>query len=328
MSVAPESTLGRWGRRTRHGLRLLRTPSLWREQVTFLRHGPSPTARPVRPVRFPPSPWRPIPPGAAAYCNLCAWEGDAFLGDRHVEDQICPRCESSARDRFSFFCFISRTPPSRRLRVTETSPRLAEPYRTAMARWFRYTATDYDESSHRGTVRLDLQDIRLRPGSVDVLLSAHVLEHVPDTDKALAGIARTLAPGGRMYLQVPVQEGTTVAPAAPEYHEDNTKVYWRFGFDLADRLRRHGLVTTVLVTAPLADAVRTADAAPLDGRDSGWDVPAMVAAAARAGVESVVAQPDARRLGLWHSYQFVIFECVAPGLAAPPAGRRAWRRGR
>jgi SAM-dependent methyltransferase len=310
MSDAPESTLGRFGRRTRHGLRVLRTPSLWREQVTFMRHGPSPTARPVRAVRFPSSPWRPLPPGDRAYCNLCAWEGDAFLGDRHVEDQICPSCESSARDRFSFLCFISRTAPARRLRVTETSPRMGAAYRAAMRRWFRYTATDYDQSSHRGTVRLDLQDISLRPGSVDVLLSAHVLEHVPDTDRALSGIARTLAPGGRMYLQVPVQEGTTVAPGAPEYHEDNTKVFWRFGFDLADRLRHHGLTTTVLVTAPMADAVRTGDAGALDGRDSGWDVAAMVAAAAGTGVESVLDDAGAQRLGLWHSYQFVIFECV------------------
>jgi len=310
MSATHESTLGRLGRRTRHGLRVLRTPSLWREQVRFLRHGPSPTAPPPRRVRFPSTPWRPIPPGDASYCNLCSWEGDAFIGDRHVEDQICPSCGSSARDRFSFFCFISRTPSARRLRVTETSPRLDDAYRTAMARWFRYTATDYDQSSHRGTVRLDLQDVRLRPGSVDVLLSAHVLEHVPDTDRALAGIVRTLAPGGRLYLQVPVQDGTTVAPSEPEYHEDDTEVFWRFGFDLADRLRRHGLATSVLVTAPMADAVRTGDAAALDGRDSGWDVPAMVAAAGAVGVESVLDQPHAERLGLWHSYQFVIFECV------------------
>jgi len=240
MSAVEETTLSRFGRRARHGLRVLTTPRLWREQIEFLRHGPSPGAEPAPTVAFPASPWRPLPPGIGTYCNICGWEGDAFEGARHVEYQLCPRCGSSGRDRFSFFCFTARTPPARWLRVLETSPRLGDAYRAAMGHWFTYTASDFDESSHRGTIRLDLQDIDLPAGSLDVLLTAHVLEHVPDTDRALDAVMATLAPGGRMYLQVPVQEGTTIEPPAPEFHQDNTKVFWRFGFDLADRLRSHG----------------------------------------------------------------------------------------
>ena len=330
MSAVEETTLTRLGRRARHGLRVLTTPALWREQVEFLRHGPSTEAPPAPAVAFPSSPWRSIPPGDDAYCNICAWEGPSFEGPVHVEFQLCPRCGSSGRDRFSFHCFTTRTPPARWLRVIETSPRLGDAYQAAMAQWFTYTATDYDESSHRGTVRLDLQDIDLPPASVDVLLTAHVLEHVPDTDRALDGIARMLAPGGRMYLQVPVQEGTTVEPPAPEYHQDNTKVFWRFGFDLADRLRRHGFATTVLVTAPMADAVRTGDPSALGGDGSEWDVPAMLAAAKEAGLVSVLDQRQAERLGLQDSYQFATFECVVPGGSAVAMagvwGRRAWRR--
>jgi SAM-dependent methyltransferase len=316
MSVVEETTLGRLGRRARHGLRVLTTPALWREQVAYFRHGPSPSAAPAPTVSFPASPWRPVPSDAAAYCNICGWEGVSFDGPRHVEFQLCPRCGSSGRDRFSFLCFVSRTPATRWLRVIETSPRLGAAYRAAMAQWFTYTATDYDESSHRGTVRLDLQDIDLPPSSVDVLLTAHVLEHVPDTDRALTGITRTLAPGGRMYLQVPVQEGATIEPPAPEYHQDNTKVFWRFGFDLADRLRRHGFRTTVLVTAPMVEAVRTGDPSELGGEGSEWDVPAILAAAKDAGLQSVLDQRDAERLGLWESYQYATFECVLPGRSA------------
>jgi SAM-dependent methyltransferase len=215
-------------------------------------------------------------------------------------------------------------------RVLETSPRLGDAYRAAMAQWFTYTASDFDESSHRGTVRLDLQDITLPARSLDVLLTAHVLEHVPDTDRALDGIRRTLAASGRMYLQVPVQEGTTVEPSTPEFHQDNTKVYWRFGFDLAERLRRHGFTTAVLVTAPFAEAVRTGDRTLVGGDGTEWDVPAMLAAAKDAGLVSVLSQPDAERLGLWESYQFATFECVvADGTTlerAKARAQRAWRR--
>jgi SAM-dependent methyltransferase len=325
-----ETTLGRFGRRARHGLRIAVTPALWREQVEFLRHGPSPTAPPPSAVTFPASPWRAIPPDATAYCNICAWQGDAFDGDRHVEGQLCPQCGSNARDRFLFACFTSRTPRRRWLRVLETSPRLGDSYRAAMSQWFVYTASDYDESMHRAAIKLDLQDIDLPPGSVDVLLTAHVLEHVPDTDRALAGIRRSLAPRGRMYLQVPILEGSTIAPRTPEFHQDNTKVFWRFGFDLADRLRRHGFTTAVLGTAPFVSAVDAGDVAALGPGGGEWDIPAMVAAAKGAGLVSALTQSDAERLGLWHSYQFVTFECVVPAGSrlddVSALLRRAWRR--
>src|SRR5262249_12745528 len=129
MSAVGETRFRRVGRRARHGLRVLTTAAPWREQVRCLRHGPSPTAVPLHDARYPSTPWRPLPSGDGPCCNVCTWRGEAFLGDRHVEAQLCPACGSSARDRFSFYCFISRTPPSRRLRVTETSPPLHATYR-------------------------------------------------------------------------------------------------------------------------------------------------------------------------------------------------------
>src|SRR5215510_12156932 len=75
MSVVEETTLGRFGRRARHALRVLTTPALWREQVAYLRHGPSPSAAPAPTASFPSSPWRAVPGDAAAYCNICDWEG-------------------------------------------------------------------------------------------------------------------------------------------------------------------------------------------------------------------------------------------------------------
>jgi SAM-dependent methyltransferase len=330
MPVVEETTRSRWVRRGRHGVRLATTPRLWREQIEFMRHGPSPTAPPASSLTFPASPWRDSPPGSGGYCNICGWEGGAFDGPRHVESQLCPRCGSSGRDRFLFFCFVTRTPRRRWLRVLETSPRLGDAYRAAMAQWFNYTASDYDISAHRASIRLDLQQIDLPPQSLDVLLTAHVLEHIPDTDGVLDGIRRTLAPGGRVYLQVPVLEGVTVAPTVPEFHEDNTRVLWRFGFDLADRMRHHGFATTVLGTAPFVEAVRTGDRSLVEGDGSEWDVPAMIAGAKGAGLVSVLTQAGAERLGIGESYQFVTFEgAVAAGTVVDEVragARRAWRR--
>jgi 2-polyprenyl-3-methyl-5-hydroxy-6-metoxy-1,4-benzoquinol methylase len=62
---------------------------------------------------------------------------------------------------------------------------------------------DYDLRAHAGNLRLDLQAIDLPDDCVDVMLCAHVLEHVPGTDKALAELRRVIAPGGHLLLQVP-----------------------------------------------------------------------------------------------------------------------------
>ena len=78
-----------------------------------------------------------------------------------------------------------------------------------MQRWFSYRTSDFDLSAHRGDIQIDLQAIDLPDASVDVVLTPHVLEHVPDTDKALSELFRVIAPGGRMYLQVPLVYGAT-----------------------------------------------------------------------------------------------------------------------
>ena len=81
------------------------------------------------------------------------------------------------------------------LRIIECSPRLGEAYRAAMSTWFFYRTSDYDLRAHKGNLQLDLQAIDLPDGCLDVMLCAHVLEHVPDTDKALAELHRVMAPG-------------------------------------------------------------------------------------------------------------------------------------
>ena len=110
-----------------------------------------------------------------------------------------------------------------------------------MQRWFSYRTSDFDLSAHRGDIQLDLQQIDLPDASVDVILTPHVLEHVPDTDRALSELFRVIAPGGRMYLQVPLSRGQTAAPTTPEFHDDNTPVFWNFGWDLTDRRASGGV---------------------------------------------------------------------------------------
>lgn len=183
-----------------------------------------------------------------------------------------------------------------------------------MRRHFRYTASDFDQSAHVGDIRIDLQSIDLPDSSIDVLVTPHVLEHVPDTDRALAEIHRILTPGGRMYLQVPLLHGVTRVPSKPEFHADNTPVFFNFGWDLIGRLRGAGFTTTALVTEEWFDVLTGRSVAPASNGD-GFDVEELVVEARRtldasADLEVVADRALSLRLGFLPPYHHMTWECV------------------
>jgi SAM-dependent methyltransferase len=263
-------------------------------------------------------PWahRPGPPPTsltAVQCPVCGWWGDAFEGPAHVELSLCPGCGANGRDRFLHWCLQRRVPLGPALRVIECSPRLGEAYRSAMATWFFYRTSDFDERAHRGNLRLDLQAIDLPDASLDVLLCAHVVEHVPDTDKALAELRRVMAPGGHLLLQVPVLQGRTAPPATPEFHGDHTPVYWRFGFDLTARLREAGFRADLLCTEGFAYAVKVSQSGGLNPwtQWSGeFDVPSILSGAIPDDLVVVADRTESARAGIDPGYMYLTWDCT------------------
>jgi SAM-dependent methyltransferase len=182
-------------------------------------------------------------------------------------------------------------------------------YRAMMRQHFQYRASDFDLGAHRADIQIDLQDIALPDASLDVLLTPHVLEHVPNTQTALAEIHRVLAPAGRMYLQVPLVRGLTAAPSTPEYHADNTLVCWNFGWDLTEMLRTAGFATTVLVTADFARLLGGEGEVPAPNGDV-FDVADIVRGARLDDLTVVADEAEAHAMGWLPAYQFATWECV------------------
>lgn len=255
-------------------------------------------------------PWAAVPGASsdAVWCNICRWSGRSFLGEAHTESAACPRCGSIARDRFLFWCFLSRHPGPAGLRVLETSPRLGDDYRTFMRSWFDYRASDFDLSAHAGDIRIDLQAIDLPDASLDVVLTPHVLEHVPDTARALGELHRVIAAGGRMYLQVPLVVGDTRVPSEPEFHADNTPVFFNFGWDLTDQLRAAGFDADVLVTEQYFDWLTGRSPAPASNGD-GFVVESLVEHARPNDLIAVAGPAQSSRLGFVPAYHFATWEC-------------------
>ncbi len=191
---------------------------------------------------------------------------------------------------------------------------MGDGYRRMMRRFFDYTASDYDLSAHEGDIQIDLQAIALPDASIDILLTPHVLEHVPDTDRALAEIHRVLRPGGRMYLQVPLLHGTTAVPTEPEFHADNTPVFFNFGWDLIGPLRCAGFTTHALVTAEWHAMIAGALDAPPSAGD-GFDVASLVNGAREhldltRDLVNVADLERSQRYGFVPPYHFMTWECV------------------
>ncbi len=248
-------------------------------------------------------------------CNICGWKGHAFEvvngTVEHSEAALCPVCGSISRDRFLYWCWTRRTGYSPQARVLETSPRMPNLYRERMQERVDYVASDYDESMHRAFIKLDLQDMDLPSSSVDAVLTPHVLEHVPDTDKALSELFRVLKPGGHVFLQIPIPQAKTMVPLEPEYHGDMTLVYFRFGWDVAEQIRSHGFAVDTLVTSELRDAARTGTS-PWTHEGPDCDVEDLIAGADPTTMTVIADEVQAARHSFRPAYQFVTFDCHKP----------------
>ena len=92
-------------------------------------------------------------------------------------------------------------------------------------------------------VRGDLLALPVPDASVDRVIAAEVLEHLPDDTTALAEIARVLRPGGRVAVTVPRYGPERVCWALSDAYHANEGGHVRIyrGSELRDRLAAAGL---------------------------------------------------------------------------------------
>lgn len=191
-------------------------------------------------------------------CNICgSRRGFCHSPSAHPRESFaCLECTSTSRDRMLVKTLgdclgLTGTMeewPRQPLTLLETSGYRATPPR--LAQKFRYLNLMYASHGEEDCVQGDLSRLGLRNGSLDVLLTSDVFEHVREDGPAWAEVYRVLAPGGYLLLQVPavgemettqvrveVRDGEDIHLMEPEYHAEQTLVYRYYGNDLLDRLR-------------------------------------------------------------------------------------------
>lgn len=122
-----------------------------------------------------------------------------------------------------------------------------------------YTTTDLN--SPLADVKADICDLPFREGTYDVIFCNHVLEHIPDDQKAMQELYRVLKPGGMAILQIPQDRNrpTTFEDDSITDPKERTRIFGQYdhvrvyGLDYADKLRKVGFeVKEVDYTAQLS----------------------------------------------------------------------------
>lgn len=165
-------------------------------------------------------------------------------GMRRAADR-CPVCHATARERLVWFYLSDpRHGLAPHLRIAHFAPEKGLTLRLRAAARAGYRAYDFEPRRYRHLSHVEQADLAALPmpdASVDLLICNHVIEHVPDPARAMAEIARVLAPQGIAILQVPIAlalEETLAAPplAGPAEREallgqhDHLRLYCRAGY--------------------------------------------------------------------------------------------------
>jgi len=172
-------------------------------------------------------------------CPVCGYRGpfmDVHLSTGLRRRAKCPNCGATERHRLQCLVLkdILREMDASGLRMLHFAP---EPlFREFFKQRFgKYETADL---SMRGVdYNVDLQQLPLDDETFDFVFASHVLEHIPDDERAISEIRRILRPKGMAVLPVPI-----IAEETIEYPEPNPRESYHVrapGRDYFKRYERH-----------------------------------------------------------------------------------------
>jgi len=172
-------------------------------------------------------------------CPICGYSGpfEDFNPPTGLRKHAkCPRCNAFERHRIQYLVVnkILNGINSSALKMLHFAP---EPFfREFFSRRFgQYETADLNM---RGVDhKVDLQELPFEDQSYDFVFASHVLEHIPNDEKAISEIRRILKPNGLAILPLPLVCEKTIEYSEPNPHE--TFHVRAPGFDYFDRYDRY-----------------------------------------------------------------------------------------
>ena len=171
-------------------------------------------------------------------CPLCKFSARAFV---HFSNSLsiswnsaCPNCNSRSRHRGLIFLYREYLKNSRRKKILHFAPEPVLENEIRQYSQHQYYTTDY-HMSDVDFPKENIQELSFGDSSFDLVLSNHVLEHVPNDQQALAELSRVLILGGTMIITIP---GDWRRKYTKTFTHLNYNGHYRdYGLDILDRMR-------------------------------------------------------------------------------------------
>ncbi len=192
--------------------------------------------------------------GDQVTCPCCGGHFRRFMSRAPNRNSrgVCPRCLSLERHRVLSLYLRERTNLfTAPLKVLHFAPELCFYAAFKNLSNLHYITADID--SPLADVQVDIMDIHFEDATFDVILCYHVLEHVPNDQKAVSELYRVLKPGGWGIIQSPInlsyektfEDPTIMSPQdRRRYYGHSDHRRW-YGRDYQARLEAAGFIVKV-----------------------------------------------------------------------------------
>ncbi len=131
-----------------------------------------------------------------------------IIGSGRRENNICPYCQSTDRDRLVYVYLKQETRIfQKKVKVLHVGPELSLYRVLKKSKNILYvTGTKYYEGIYypKNIGFVDLLELPYGEGEFDMVICNHILEHIDDDSKAISEIYRVTTTGGSAILQVPI----------------------------------------------------------------------------------------------------------------------------
>ncbi|MCG7281106.1 class I SAM-dependent methyltransferase [Chryseobacterium taklimakanense] len=187
--------------------------------------------------------------GNTHYCNICDTSLRKFA-KLHFGDEICPVCGSLPRTR-RLYKLLSAEFLKADFAILDFSPSRALYRKLQKRKDLKYFATDF-EDEFLSDYRFDITNIEQPDEKFDVIMCYHILEHVPDDEKAISELYRVLKQNGTLLVQTPFKDGEIYEDFSVTKPEDRLKHFGQIDHvriysasGLQKRLQKAGFETEI-----------------------------------------------------------------------------------
>jgi predicted SAM-dependent methyltransferase len=185
------------------------------------------------------------------FCPICNSEIYAFLpfGEGPRKNALCPNCHSLERHRLSYLFLKEHSNIfNENIKMIHFAPEKIFSHIFSSQENIDYLPVDLNPNMDFVKEAMDIQNIKYPNNHFDFIYCSHVLEHVPDDQKAVNELYRVLKPEGTALIMVPInhslnetfEDESVNTPELILKHYGQSDHVRCYGLDFQELLERNG----------------------------------------------------------------------------------------